>query len=441
MAKLIDELSSPSTKSELDLFSVPPTQVAVKRGFWDEVHPCNPVTNEGPFEFRIPGDPCFIQMSKNYICFVILIVTLEDGKVIPPAQDIKVSTINAIGKTFFKQVKLYLNGKLVHDTGVKYSYRAFFETALNFGTDAKSSHLDSVLYVQESGVNVDTTANPGFVQRAALFQNNAWVELMSPLHIDLFEQDRYLINNVEMRIELHKQTNPFLLLNFDNNNNARREHRIEIESMKLYIRKVEILDSIGIALEKTMQQYTAKYVTRRVTMTNLHITENRRSTPLNNLFVGQIPQRLIFGCVDADAFQGVYNKSPFNFKNYSINEVKVIAGGQTFPSHPLKTNFTKGHFMRAFNQLFETLDMANNNKGNNIDRNAFANGMCLFGFDITPDEDDGGHWDLIRDGATSLEINFDANLPAGGIEVIVFAEFDNLVMIDKNRNTFCDYAA
>lgn len=359
MAKLIDELSSPSTKSELDLFSVPPTQVAVKRGFWDEVHPCNPVTNEGPFEFRIPGDPCFIQMSKNYICFVILIVTLEDGKVIPPAQDIKVSTINAIGKTFFKQVKLYLNGKLVHDTGVKYSYRAFFETALNFGTDAKSSHLDSVLYVQESGVNVDTTANPGFVQRAALFQNNAWVELMSPLHIDLFEQDRYLINNVEMRIELHKQTNPFLLLNFDNNNNA-----------------------------------------------------------------------LIMN-----------NKSPFNFKNYSINEVKVIAGGQTFPSHPLKTNFTKGHFMRAFNQLFETLDMANNNKGNNIDRNAFANGMCLFGFDITPDEDDGGHWDLIRDGATSLEINFDANLPAGGIEVIVFAEFDNLVMIDKNRNTFCDYAA
>lgn len=64
---LVDSLSSASTKSELDFFTVPPTQVVIKRGFWDEINPTNPVTNEGPYEFRIPSDPHLLQLSKNYI--------------------------------------------------------------------------------------------------------------------------------------------------------------------------------------------------------------------------------------------------------------------------------------------------------------------------------------------------------------------------------------
>jgi len=39
--------SIPITKTELDLFTVPPTQIVVKKGFWNEIHPLNPVTNEG----------------------------------------------------------------------------------------------------------------------------------------------------------------------------------------------------------------------------------------------------------------------------------------------------------------------------------------------------------------------------------------------------------
>jgi len=64
---LIDSLSFASTKSELDFFTVPPTQVVVKRGYWDEVNLTNPVTDEGPYEFHFPPDPHFIQLNKNYI--------------------------------------------------------------------------------------------------------------------------------------------------------------------------------------------------------------------------------------------------------------------------------------------------------------------------------------------------------------------------------------
>jgi len=67
MASLIDHTSVPSGKSELDVFSVPTTQVAVKNGFWCEVNPQNTLTNSGPYEFHIPSDPHFLDLAKNYI--------------------------------------------------------------------------------------------------------------------------------------------------------------------------------------------------------------------------------------------------------------------------------------------------------------------------------------------------------------------------------------
>ena len=54
MSKLLDELSTPSTKTELDLFQIPPTQVAVEDSYWKEIQLAQGINNEGPYEFY-PG--------------------------------------------------------------------------------------------------------------------------------------------------------------------------------------------------------------------------------------------------------------------------------------------------------------------------------------------------------------------------------------------------
>ena len=433
---LVDSLSTPSTKSELDFFTVPPTQVVVKRGYWDEINPTNPVTNDGPYEFRIPSDPHMLQLSKNYL-YMQLKITSLDGAVWPAATAPPIAPINLIGKTFFKQAKLFLNGRLVYDSGDKYAYRAYFETDLNFGFDAKLTHLQSSMFTDEAGDKVDTNDNTGFKARATWFKNEAVVEVTAPLHIDLFMQDRYLLNNTELRLELNRNNNDFLLQCPNGMGNV----QLTVSQMKWYVRKVEVLDSISLALEQAMLKTTAKYPIRRVQMVNLHIPSTAQSTPLNTLFTGQLPRRVIIACVDADAYRGNQKKSPFNFKCYSISEVKIISGGQTFPAHPLKLDFERNKYIRAYDQLFDALDIARDNKGNYITRADFKTGKCYFAFDLTPDEDDSGHWDLIKEGTTSVELTFAQPIPATGIEVIIYAEFDNLIMIDKNRHVFHDYSA
>ncbi len=65
----------------------------------------------------------------------------------------------------------------------------------------------------------------------------------------------------------------------------------------------------------------------------------------------------------------------------------------------------------------------------------------MFAFDLSPDEDNGGdHWDLIKEGETTVNVHFAAATTAA-IEVVVYAEFDNLLTIDHSRNTFIDTKA
>jgi len=104
-------------------------------------------------------------------------------------------------------------------------------------------------------------------------------------------------------------------------------------------------------------------------------------------------------------------------------------------------DFANNLYTRAFVQLFEGLGISDDDKGNTINMKKYKSGLCLFAFDLSPDEDDGNHWDLVKEGATGVNIHFSNAVGAGGIEVIVYAEFDGLISIDHNRNVFSDYKA
>jgi len=306
----------------------------------------------------------------------------------------------------------------------------------NYGFDAKNSHLQASLYYKENGANVDTKDNESFKTRSLYFKDDAIVEITAPLHIDLFLQDRFLINHIEMRLELYRNLNQFLIQCFDNVNLS-----IDVLKMSLFLRKVEVLDSVSLAIDSVMKSVPAKYQIRRVKMTNLHVSNPARETPQHTLFSGQLPRRIVFGCVEGDAYRGNHKKSPFIFKNFGISDVKITCGGQTFPMQPLHVDFSENKYINAFNQLFEALDLARDNKGNDINRIDYKSTHCIFAFDLTPDEDDNGHWDVVKQGSTSIDIKFADQLPTSGVEIIIYAEFDNLLMIDKDRNVYFDYSA
>jgi hypothetical protein len=47
----------------------------------------------------------------------------------------------------------------------------------------------------------------------------------------------------------------------------------------------------------------------------------------NSMSLGQLPKRLVIGCVDSDALNGAITKSPFDFKHYKITCVALTSDG------------------------------------------------------------------------------------------------------------------
>ena len=112
----------------------------------------------------------------------------------------------------------------------------------------------------------------------------------------------------------------------------------------------------------------------------------------------------------------------------------INAKSNTYPfvevviySEILRTN------CRVNQSRFSRQSCREKDEGNELTRDDFGNGYTFFGFDLTPDACDGGCLHLVQKGNLRIEIHF-AEALAQTVNVIVYAEFEAVLEIDKGRN-------
>ncbi|GFS51399.1 uncharacterized protein F54H12.2 [Trichonephila inaurata madagascariensis] len=143
-------------------------------------------------------------------------------------------------------------------------------------------------------------------------------------------------------------------------------------------------------------------------------------------------KRIVIACIDNDAFNGNYRKFPLEFKLYDVNFIGVYVDGQPVPHQPLELDFEKGNYIQAYKNLFL------NSEGLHLSRSEFAKGYSLFLFDLSPDLCEGEHFYLIRHSNLRIELKFNKALNET-VSIIVFAEFESLIEINKTRNVLFDF--
>ncbi len=130
----IHSKSQECAKSELDLFSVPPTQVSLEKGHWIDHQPVSSIADGGTITFMCPGTEAYVDLSKT-ILVVRAKVTKADGANLGAHK--KVGVVNNFLHSLFKQVDVFLKEKQVTPAMGTYNYRAYLETLLNYGPAAK----------------------------------------------------------------------------------------------------------------------------------------------------------------------------------------------------------------------------------------------------------------------------------------------------------------
>ena len=422
------------SKAELDLFTVPPTNISMECGAMVEHLPLSK-PEDGPLEFDISSPDEYVDLGRMFLYIKAKIVKGDDDL----AADDKVGPVNLWLHSLFSQVDVQLNGKLVTPSVNTYPYKAYLETLLSYGSDAKESQLTSQLwYLDEDPIDdiepfKAEGANPGLKDRGLHIKESKSVEMMGRLHCDIFQQDRYLLNKTDLHLKLVRSPQDFHLMK------DATAVKTVIEDAVLYVRKVKISPSILNEHNQLLNGgHLAKYPIRRSVVTTYTIPQGTMSANKDNIIMGQLPRRIVLGLVSNKAFNGQANENPFNFQHFNLNYLALHVGGQQVPQKPLTPNFGSDLYMRSYMTLFEGTGMLNADRGQSIDRDDFKNGYALYAFDLTPDMAEGAHTDPIKYGNVRVDIHFSAELPKT-VNVIVYAEYDNLIQIDRARTVITDY--
>ena len=216
--------------------------------------------------------------------------------------------------------------------------------------------------------------------------------------------------------------------------------KVQIEDMSLFVRKVKLNSDFQLQHIRALEKTTAKYPIKRVETKVYSIPQGHLRYVQENLFLGQRPKRIVLGLVKNVAFNGSKTHNPFNFTPFNVDFISLYIDGVQLPSTGYKPDFHSDLYERCYASLFESLGIINKNEGLGISYYDYRHGYTLFAFDLTADLDHGGHFHLVKDGNVRLELNFDTALRET-LNLVIYAEFDNVIEIDKARNVHFDYSA
>ena len=435
---LIHPQSCACVKSELDLFSVPPTQSSVDHGQWVEYHPVAALGNGMSVEFAISGSgDDYMDLANTYLQVQAKIVNADGSNL---SRDAEVAPVNLWLHSLFSQVDMSLNEKLVTPSSNTYPYRAYLETLLSYGTEAKNTQFSTSLFYKDTPGEMNTTAarNTGYTQRKMRVGESKIVDMLGRLHLDMFCQERYLINGVDLRLRLVRSADAFALMaNLDGGFRP----KIVLTSVTLFLRKIKLSPTVQLAHIKALEKSPVKYPIRRVESKVFSIPRGNLDVNQENLILGQLPKRIILGCVYNSAFNGHYTQNPFFFRHLDLNFLALYIDGQQVPGKPLQPNFDSRSYTRCYSSLFTSTGQFYQDEGNALTWDDYPRGYTLYAFDLTPDLAQGGaYFNLVKSGNVRLEMRFNTALPET-VNVVVYCEFENIMQIDRARNVLFDYSA
>ena len=419
---------------ELDLFSETDQDHEVEKIQWNEIKTETVLGNDlQSLHFTIPkaNDRKLIDLQRAQLMLDVTFTKV--GK----RDELPFGPVNNILHSLFENCVISVNDETVLDANSNYHYSSYILDLLDRTKEQKEGLMTSQLWFEDVPGKFDEVANTGFLKRAKAAESN--IQLIGKLHSELFNQDRYMLNDVKLSVELVLAKDTFYMMS---TNRGTGKYVTKINDAALYIPYVQIAEREMESIQKTLQTKPAIYPIQRVYTKSIPITSLVNDASLN-ISKGRLPKRIVVGFITDKAKNGTYTKNPFKFLGaedgvFALDKLELNVDGMPYAKRALKPNFDKNDFRKTFMNLFESLNYIED--GSNapaISVDSFKGGNCLFAYNLNPTccSSSGA---FKREGEVTLDISF-STAPTETLQAIVLCIFDNEITLDKNRHVSRDW--
>jgi hypothetical protein len=447
-SKVVSNISDEGMASEMDIFLLPLTTKQYEWADYVTYQPRAPIVGTDVIEFTIePIADHYINLSRSELFIQGKFVNADTGDTLAAGE--MFAPVNLLFHSLWRQVDVWINDKHVSGGAQTYPYVAYLEKMANFNEAAKASNLQSCYYYEDTPDkfnDVEFVENLGAKKRHELVKSSKSIQMCDKLHTPLFHLNRNLIGNVKVSIKLSRANAPFYVMRKLKSptgaaNAAADSSNVifKLESAKLKVFKYRPVNNLLTAQAAVLLKTPAKYVLNNVECKVFNISQGFQSVNYDNLFLGNIPTRIIAFMVDVAAYEGAYTVNPFEFKHNRTNFLVLYKNGIQYPSQPYQPDFANNRYLECWNDMQHCLELWNSNKTNGITLDKYNKGFTFFTWDLSPDKSgSSSNFSLVQQGTLNMEIKFEAAL-TNNVNLFVYGETKSLMEIDFNGAVALDY--
>ncbi|XP_035711349.1 uncharacterized protein F54H12.2-like [Folsomia candida] len=237
-------------RSETDLLSEPGCDLTLSSSNRVDYHPITNIQDRStPLTFIIQGnDLQYIDFSETQLYVRCKIV---DSKGAAQTSS-NIAPVNNFLHSMIHQVTILLNDVQITPPSTLYPYKAFMETFLSFGKEYTKTQAQAALYSKEIE---PTTDDAGWISRESLSHNSKVFEMRGKLRCDIFNQNRYLIPGVDVKIVLNRSPDNFCLLGKTPTAGSTLDQaQVHIVEAKLVVQKHTLFPSITLTHLKLLDK-------------------------------------------------------------------------------------------------------------------------------------------------------------------------------------------
>lgn len=432
---VIHDKSHPVVPPELETQSVPPTQIGIDDVYEAVVRPIAKVEAGRMFTFEIfvsHGQALRLWETELHLKTKITLKK-KDNSALTDLDYAHAGIVNNFAHSIFNHITMEINGKPVTSMPTTYPYRAYMDTLFGFTNESKLSWLSSSGWGEDKLEDMPT----GVSTNRRKFLNKEIDLIMRP-HLDLLMQNKCLHGGINLRLNFYPQNEQFFL------KKDSEDYKIGFELLDAQLRlQFNKLSETFLKRFRHVNQ-PDRYVIRRVEVKEHNIPPDAQNHIIDHLTIGQLPNVMIIGFVENEAFTGSTKLNPFNFQHHNITNVALYKNGVMVTNEEYKPDFTENQVkcLREYDDFFKTVNHCFTDANFPISIEKYITGNTFFAFNLNKDKQPlyspASFINLIEKAETRLDIRFKSSR-VKPLTCLVYSEYLNVIEIHPDGTVVTNY--